>query len=446
MGLMSAGLIDVLDSGKDRAMILEWTIAGTTYYYSKYPGVSTQANPYPPRVVSFGGPKGTILALLSGRKLIDDKRHVTFQEKDGDITRLLLGDYAEQIVGSIIILKLNGEGLEEDEWFTYYTGEVFDYGRDGPGRWTVSLQPPFADQLRSRIKTPIFTSYDFPDASDEVKNKECPLLLGIHDSLNTGRSGLLTALSIDTVNDYWAVSHGRTQQTAATFNVWDNSVLQTSGVDYNLTTLTVAGRVYSIIAFLGGAPTGPVTCDVEGMTDDGTTSGNTIINSAIQLKYILANWIFAEISDTDGYIIPADSPIEEYSFDLVAAFLDRSGDNASNYIEGNMTGENIINEILTEKNLFAYWNNEGKFSLAHCDWFVDDIYDPSFPFYLFGQRGVGRTLNYKFLTDRRYDEISAKHLRSSVDGDFLEQLRVKDPDAGINSNLNIDLNWSKASQ
>ena len=77
---------------------------------------------------------------------------------------------------------------------------------------------------------------------------------------------------------------------------------------------------------------------------------------------------------------------------------------------------------------------------------VDDIYDSAFPWYTFGQRGVGRSLEYKYLTNRRFDTISAKHFLSVNDGDYIDQLRVIDPDAGLEAQLNIDLSWSKASE
>jgi len=444
MGLMSQALIDALIAGKTRACIMEWTMAGTTRRYSK-DGIAAPSYPYPQSVLSFGGESGNVLSLLSGRNLADDTRHVTLFEQNGDITKIIFGEDAEKVVGSSVVLKLMAEDVDEENWFTWYTGEVADYGRDGPGRWTLTLQPPYADQLSSRIKTPILTPYDFPDADDAVKNKSCPLIWGIHDSLNTGRDGLLTALSVDTVNDYFLPSHGRTQAAGSTYNVWDDGTLKTVTTHYTIENITRGGRVYTVIAFLS-TPTGPVTFDIEGMTDDGTGSGATLTNIAEQLKFLLANWVFDEVTDTSGYTIPADGPVEENSFDLVASFLSRSGDNSSRYLTGDETAESLINDILSKKNLFGYWTNLGKFALAHCDWFVDDIYDSALPWFSFGQRGVGQDLGYQFLTSRRYDEISAKHLYSSSDGDFLEQLRVIDPDAGLGSKLDLNLFWSKASE
>jgi hypothetical protein len=421
---------------------MEWTFAGTTYRYSK-DGVATDDYPYPKRVASFGGPRGTLLALLAGRHLVDDSRNVTLQEKGGDITQLIAGENAEQVVGSSVLLKLIAEGVDSSDWYTFYTGEVYDYGRDGPGRWTLSLQPPYADQLRGRIKTPMIAPFDFPNADDTAENKAVPLLWGEHDSTGTGRAGLLPTLSVDTTGYKYLVSLGRIQS-ASGYDVWANGALQTVTTHYTIGNINSGGRVYRVIDFIA-SPTEPITCDMEGMTDTGLGSGSTITNPAEQLKLLLANWVFGELGDTSGYGVPSDSPVDEYSFDLVAAFLDRSGATSSRYIAGDRTGEDIVNEYLTEHNLFAYWTAEGKLALAHCDWFVDDIYDSSFPWFSFGQRGVGRTLDYRYLSNQRYDEIAAKHLYSTNDGDFLEQVRVKDPDAGLDARLDMELYWSRAS-
>jgi hypothetical protein len=445
MGLMTQAMVDALVAGKTRVCIMEWTFAGTTYRYSK-DGVAIDEYPYPPRVASFGGLGGTLLALLAGRHLVDDTRHVTLQEKNGDITQLIAGENAEQVIGSSVVLKLIAEDVDSSDWYTFYTGDVFDYGRDGPGRWTLSLQPPYADQLKGRIKTPLIAPYDFPNADDTAKNKPVPLLWGEHDSTSTGRTGLLPTLSVDTTKSHYLVALGQLKTTAATFNVWENGVLQTEGVgnDYVLGAVQSGGRYYRVIN-INGAATEPVTCDMEGMTDTGVGGGTTITNPAEQLKLLLANWVFGELGDTSGYGVPSDSPVDEYTFDLVAAFLDRSGVTSSRYIAGDRTGEDIVDEYLTEHNLFAYWTPEGKFALAHCDWFVNDIYDTSFPWFQFGQRGVGRSLDYRYLSDQRYDEIAAKHLYSTNDGDFLEQIRVKDPDAGLDARLDMELYWSRAS-
>jgi hypothetical protein len=445
MGLMSQAMIDALKAGKKRACVLEWTFAGTTYYYSRYPGASTDLRPYPPSVVSFGGLGGPLLALLAGRKLSENKRNVAFQDVNGDITRLICGENAEQVVGSDVVLKLIAEGVDVGDWYTFYTGEVYNYGRDGPGRWTLQLQPPFAGQLRSRIKTPLISPYDFPNADTDVANKAIPLLWGKFWSTGTGRNGLLPTLHVDTVFDWHLVCLGRVQNGAGTYNVWENGALQTAGVDYNLTGTNQGGRFYRLIVPIGAAAALPVTCDMEGMTDLGAGGDTTITNPAEQLKLTLAHWVFGELGDTASWEIPSDSPIDIYSFDIVAAFLDRSGAISNRYIEGDRTGEDIINEFLTEHNLFAYWTPEGKFSLAHCDWFVDDIYDSTFPIYMYGESGVGRSLNYRYLADKHYDEISAKYLYSSLDGDFLKQIRVKDPDAGLETRLDVELHWSKAS-
>ncbi len=444
MGLMTQAMIDALKAGKKRACIMEWTFAGTTYRYSR-DGVATDEYPYIPRVASFGGPGGTLLALLAGRKLADDTRHVTLQEKDGDITRLIAGENSEEVIGSAVVLKLIAEGVSSADWHTWYTGEVFDYGRDGPGRWTLSLQPPYADQLKGRIKTPMVAPYDFPDADDTAENKAVPLLFGEHDSTGTGRAGLLPTLSVDTVGYRYLVSLGRLQSAGGTFDVWKDGSLQTVSTHYTITQLNAGGRSYRVIDFIAGPPDEPITCDMEGMTDSGVGGGVTITNPAEQLKLLLANWVFGELGDTNGYGVPSDSPVDEYSFDIVAGFLDRSGATSSRYVAGDRTGESIVNEFLTEHNLFAYWTNEGKLALAHCDWFVDDIYDSSFPFFMYGQRGVGRDLEYRYLSDQRYDEIAAKHFYSTNDGDFLDQVRVKDPDAGLDSRLDMELYWSRAS-
>ena len=443
---MTQGMIDALKANKKRACIMEWTFAGTTYRYSK-DGVATDDYPYPQRVVSFGGPGGPILSLLAGRNLVDDTRHVTLQEKDGDITMLIAGEHSEEVIGSTVVLKLIAEGVSSGDWYTFHTGEVFDYGRDGPGRWTLSLQPPFLDQLRGRIKTHLVTPYDFPNAHDTAENKAVPLLLGEHDSTNTGRNGLLPTMSVDTSGFKYLVALGRLQNAGGTYAVWaaDSSTPLTVTTDYTIGNIgTSGGRIYRVIDLVA-AETEPITCDMEGLTDTGDGSGVTITNPAEQLKLVLANWVYGELGDTFGYGVPGDSPVDEYSFDLVAAFLDRSGATSSRYVSGDRTGEDIVNEYLTEHNLFAYWTNEGKFALAHCDWFVDDIYDPALPFFNYGERGLGKVLEYRYLSDQRYDEVAAKHLYVTNDGDFLDQVRVKDPDAALETRLDLELYWSRAS-
>ncbi|MHA2337485.1 MAG: hypothetical protein ACXACX_09285 [Candidatus Hodarchaeales archaeon] len=440
MGLMSYAMIEALKAGKNSAYILEWTLADIVYRFSK-DGSHTDDYPYPKRVITYGGPVGALVQLLAGRGITDYTRNIILDDGDGDITRIVLGENAEQIVGSSMTIKRLAEDVNEDSWYTSYTGNVFDYGKDG-SKWVFICQPPQADRLNGRIRTPLIALYDFPDAEADSINEESPIIIGKNNSTGLGQRGMLPTHYVDTTNYLFLASHGTLP--SGDYAVWDDETLQTETTDYTWETVLRSGRRYQIINMVA-EPSGEIKFDAKGITDDGTAGGTVIINPAEQMKQILAHWVFDEIQDTENNMdIADDSSVDVYTFDIVGRFLDRCNATSSRRIDGSKKAKEILNEFVKNFNLFTYWTNLGKLALAHCDWIVDDIYDETFPVFWFGQMGVDEKLKYKSLSNRRFDEIAVKYMYNEASKKFLRQIRVKDPDYNLDASHPLQMFWAES--
>ena len=449
MGLLTYQLLQSLSGpNPDPANVLEMTVADTTYNFSK-DGVLTSNGMYDGLVKSFGQYR-SVLPFGSNRSIEEQRQRFSLRDHNHAITKIVKGEHGHELAGSTVNFKLLSRGVDYANWFTWNTGTIVDYQKQMDGSYEFEVAG-IHEQLQTRVKTPILSEVQFPDVDESAQYKACPIVLGKWDSTGTNRNGLLPTYYIkNTSYQKHLIGVGRYDY-AATWKVWNgDGTLLTLTTDYVRNVTTQGGNQFTLIKVTGTANSliTPFTVDCWGITDNGGTSGDVIENPALQVQQLLGHWVFNDTGNIGGYggdyAIPAGTPIDTDSFTRVANFLDRCNATASMYIDGEMTGEDIINKFCEEHNLYAYWNNQGLLTLGHCDWATTEIYSDSWPTFIYGERGVGEKVKHQFLADLRRDEITAKLLHDANVGDFIRQVSVFDPDAAVGSKIEIDMFWSRA--
>lgn len=447
MGQLTVQLLAALSGpNPEPANVLEWTLGGTTYLYSKGDGILTKNGLYKGGIKTFGKYHG-VLPFAEDQNIEENRQTFTLYDNNHEITEIVKGPNGYEIGGSEVAFKLLGRGVDYESWFTWNSGTIADFSRNSDGTYSFEVAG-IHEKLASRVRTPVFTEVDFPDVDDVAQYKSCPLVLGKWIATGTNRAGLLPTYYIDDVNLWHCVGVGRYPD--AGYTVWDGDGNQLTDVtDYAWSYKENGGRQYTVVVLVG-AETLPITVACRGLTDTGLESGDVIENPAFQLQQVLAHWIFNDTGNAGEYVngemtIPSGTPIDTDSFNEVATFLDRSNATGSMNIDGDMTGEEILNRFCEEHNCYAYWNNNGLLTVAKCDPATDDIYNSSWPTFIYGERNVGEKLaSHRFLSPVRHDEMIAKIFHDANVGDFLRQITVIDPDADIGSRIEVERYWSRA--
>lgn len=146
--------------------------------------------------------------------------------------------------------------------------QVTDQGAETLGdtaKWYTALKPA-----------------DWPGLDPASIDTPMPLVLGHHDSVAAGYTGAVPCVKLSPTR-YLVAGHA----CASVYRVFESGARLTSGYSVNLA-LEHAGGVggYLTVIDFDQAPSGAITCDVKGMTDDLTADGTLVTNLASQAELL----------------------------------------------------------------------------------------------------------------------------------------------------------------
>jgi hypothetical protein len=265
---------------------------------------------------------------------------VTLADTDKAISSILYGRY--DCRRSVVTVKWGLASLAEADWWTADSLILDDWKVAGG---TVELHCTTDDvALQGYAPKRQVLKGTFPGAPQPSLQLYCPVVLGIHDAGGLTVEGMIPTIpvSIDAALGYeYMVSLGTLK---AVDRVYQNGTLKTLTTHYTVGQRSLGGLTYTYVRFVGAtAATDVITCDVQGLTDDGTTAGNVILAPAEQLKWTLHNLIYG---DWSGGSYLSGAPIDSGAFALTAAYQSTFRAEGATYLGGGikpMTGIEIVN-------------------------------------------------------------------------------------------------------
>ena len=240
---------------------------------------------------------------------------LTLADRDSYWSSLLSGRYSAR--RSRVLCRMAHADLEEDDWYTFFDG-VLDSWEVGSGAVTLNCKTD-ETALRSYIEPVPILAGAFPGAPTTSLGVYLPVVLGFHDSTGLlSSAGMVTAvpISIDATLGYkYAVSLGTC---ADVTDVWKNGTLLTVTTHYTVAQETFGGTTLTVISLVSSSTESDIiTCNVEGLTDDGEASGSVILSPLDQLKWICNNLIW---NDWRGGAYHTDAPLDLAAFSAVESY------------------------------------------------------------------------------------------------------------------------------
>jgi hypothetical protein len=271
-----------------------------------------------------------------------------------------------------------------------------------------------------------------PNAPAPSLSVYCPIVLGIHNAQGLVSSGMVTAIpiSIDATTGYkYLVSLGTMKSIP---RVYKNGTLQTVGTHYNVAQESRGGLSYTYVGFVSAtASTDVVTCDVEGLTENGLTSGAVILNPADQVKWVLHNVVYG---DWSGGAYLSGAPIDAQMFATTAAYCSLFKYEGAKRIGGTTdqdTGLSLMNEWLRSGPMLRFrWSNLGKLG----PFVIDHRFAPYAAAYLFdggtqlaaGVDDVDRSFGFRASSNGIISKVSMQYLYGEAPGKYWQKLEVQD--------------------
>ncbi len=344
-------------------------------------------------------------------------------DTDKLVSKILCGRY--ECRRSPVAMRWGHPALVEADWCTHFTGILQDWSF---ANGSVELEAKTDDRVLSGAipRRQILRGWA-PTAPADVLGTYCPIVLGIHNANGLDARGQVPAfpISIDPATGYvYLVSLGAIR---SVLRVYKNSVLQTAGVNYNVAQQWRGGLYMTVVVFTGATvATDVVTCDVEGLTVDNTTSGALILLPADQAKWVLNNLVFADWNG--GAYSTTTAPIDAPLFARTASYQATFLAEGSHYLGGSLeqtSGMAFLTEWLGSNIMIrARWSPLGKFGVFPFDhrwapyttafWAHDskDEFDASF--------------GTKHSAGQIVSRVSVEYLPGKVAGKMWQRLEVQD--------------------
>lgn len=331
--------------------------------------------------------------------------------------------YRRSLRTSAATIRLVSPNVDDADAFVAFSGILDSWAQTSEMNWELHLRPDdFPLQYGVAPKCAI-TRQDWPNSRDDVVGTFIPIIYGIHDSTGVSGAGMLPAYYVDMVNFRYLVGLGVMKAVRAVYV--DGAVASTS--DYAVTNIIVNGKTLTMIDFTSDqGDEAVVTVDVEGLTEDGTTSGDLLLNPAEQKAHFLANFVWNDWRHGDFHD-PADEPIDTASFDAVGDdFLNDMGHEGSRWIGGasQVRALEEIQTFLASEGLHAFWKNNGSLALMVNDHRTTDIY-PSDPVFVLDYDLVEGFSN-QYITEATAREVTLQFVWAEVLGKYHQTLRVQD--------------------
>jgi hypothetical protein len=346
---------------------------------------------------------------------------VSLADTDSKITKILTGRY--DCRRAPVTIRWGLPSLAEADWYTHFTGVLSEWGYSN---CAVECSCVTDDRtLQGSIPRRQILKGWAPNAPQASLSVYLPVVLGIHNSQGLLGKGMIPAIpySINAATGYrYVVSLGTVKSVP---RVYKNGTLQTLTTHYTISYPTIAGITLTSIDFVGATTENDsVTCDVEGLTDDGTTSGAVILAPTDMIKWVLHNLIWGDWDGSSTYLTGA--PIDTSAFAAAAAYCTAYKRESSQYIGGTTvqtTGISLINSMLhSELMLRARWSNLGTIGLKP----LDHRYAPYQSVYQFAGEDIDRSFAYKTNSEGLCTKVSLEYLRDTANSKYWQTLEVQD--------------------
>lgn len=292
--------------------IVNFTIAGTTFYYGPKEGgvfrVTANGRLYVPGMIS----RSTIPRKLSWPSYGLFEPRVTFRiyDEDRSLQKHLGGPAQGAVIGGTFSYAWSSPNITSANVFTIINaGIIKDFRYVGDRIYEFVVGPDDAP-LKDKLKIPILSRAiwsNIPVANEDAAGK---IYFGNWISTGVpGATGMVPATLVDEVTGIWLVSYGIMDHVT---NINVDGVSDTDFTVVGTGTVGVGpfvhnGRPYTILQDDAGTlrtTSNSVTCDVLGpeQQGDGSQTGLTLEDAATMLRIILANFCYNE------YPIDAPTP------------------------------------------------------------------------------------------------------------------------------------------
>lgn len=332
--------------------------------------------------------------------------------------------YRRSLRGSGAIIQLVSPNVDQADWCTVFSGVLESQAMEGSFTWRLVLRPDDRVLQFNQIPRAAILPLDWSDApSDNELNPYglfIPIIYGIHNSDGITDAGMVPAYYVDTVGFRYILGIGKLKAVTAVYV--DGAV--TSPGNYAITYPIVNGKQVTLIDFTADQATASITADVEGLTDDGETTGNLISNPARQLEHALNNFVWGNWM-SGPYL--SGAPLNADSFSLAEEFLDTMGHEGSRWIGGTeqVLALHFLEEWLDSTEFRGFWTNAGELALAVNDHRTTSIYPETV---LFGNEDeqADSALAVPYDTQSLIQEVVIQYVFGQVAGKFHQSVTVQD--------------------
>jgi len=302
-------------------------------------------------------PPGSLERLTTTLKLNDIDR---------SITRTLKGACDQR--RARMLLRLGSPRLATSDWYTFFDGILADWTYEGVD---VTLNAGVDDRALQGFvpKQPVLAGA-FRGAPATSLGIFLPFVYGIHDSSSLSGSGMVptVCISFDATLGYrYCPTIGQARSVPRVYlnKVSKTIVADPPGAGQVSITYPIYGGLQVTSINFGTAPaaTDVVTCDIEGLTVDGTTTGAVILNPVEQFKHLLVNFAFGDWR-SGAWLADSTAPIDAASFAVASTYAAQLLYEGSKVYGGSTTpivvGQVVQDFLQSHPMLRLYWAPTGK--------------------------------------------------------------------------------------
>ena len=316
-------------------------------------GLVSRKTTYYPRVIQFGDSYREIPAIPGDFSNSDTS--LELDNSDGYFSALRsLTPFFNRTVR--FFLTDTEEGEEDFE--EVFAGKIvaWSFAED-------SLNLQIADatfqKLETSVGVPIETGR-FPSLADRTVRDIVPFVLGTVAHPTGAVPAYLVDPALDQDKYRYVAAQGRLKEVTKVFverEDWPTA-------DWSVDHIDFGGKTFTVIDFLTNVTDYPVTCNVKGITEDGTETGNPIDNPADQCeKFLLENGFEEDDLDLD-------------SFEAAHDLFDTDNVKGGVCVAGGLTTvREVMLRFSNSFNLFFFPNREGELAISVPSSMVDDSDD-----------------------------------------------------------------------
>lgn len=429
MGLMSANLKAALRRpGAAPVWLVDLALPGGTKRFAVGGAASATSGHYDGRVLSLGSFGRGVSERLSSLEIYSTE--VSVSDSDDALSMVLEGASGNAFRNSAATIRLGEASLAQADWLTCYSGRLDSYGQSAPKTWTLSLRPNDLPLQRDSVPKGIITASDWPRVSKDVEGKRYPIIFGKHDSVSASNQGAVPCLLVDSLLFKYVVGVGALK---AVDRVYVDGV---PVAGWTASTVTVNGRLLTIVTFTATQGTATITADVQGLTTVSDGSGTLIEDPPTVLKYLLVQFVYNDWK-AGAWLADSTAPIDTTTFGIT--YFSQRGAKASMRLAEKRQGLSAVNECLSSWEAKAFWTTAGKIALK-----VEDPTSFAYADDPFLRAEDESSWSSRYPTADLIDRLVADWLPDASAGGYRQSLEVRDVSLTEEAPDALDLPWSPA--